>query len=256
MSINDSNANISYRESHKQKGEDYHLTLQTNRLSNTFWDMEKKAISTMIKKHFNNGVDSYLDFACGTGRVIQFVKQFSKHSVGVDISASMLEYAIKNSPDVTFIEGDLTQNNILDDKKFDLISTFRFFPNAEQKLRDEVMAKLVAHLSPDGLVIFNNHLNKSSFRQLVFWRIKKGLFGNFFGKGFGHTMSIIEVTDLVESHGLEIVYRSPIGHLPMTEKVHIVPAKLMLIIESFLTKIIGSERLSQDIVYGCKLKKS
>lgn len=254
MSINDNNTNLSYRESHKEKGEDYHLILQNNRLSSTFWEIEKSYIVKIINNYFNGRVDSYLDFACGTGRVTQFVKQFSKHTLGVDISASMLKCAINNSPDVTFIEGDLTQENIVGDKKFNLITAFRFFPNAEPKLRDEVMTRLVEHLNSDGLIIFNNHLNRSSLRQLFFWRIKKSLFGDMLGKGYGHTMSISEVNNLIETHGLEVAYKLPIGHLPMTEKVHIVPAKLMFIIESFFTKFIGSEKLSQNVIYACKFK--
>ncbi len=65
----------------------------------------------------------------------------------------MFEHAIKNSPDVTFIEADLTQNDILENRQFDLITTFRFFPNAESELRDQVMKKLVKHLDVNGLII-------------------------------------------------------------------------------------------------------
>lgn len=60
-------------------------------------------------------------------------------------------------------------------------------------------------------------------------------------------MSILEVTELVYSHGLEIVCKSPIGHLPMTEKVHIVPTILMQLIESILNDMHK---------YICKFKKT
>ena len=47
----------------------------------------------------------------------------------------MLEFSktILNSDDTTFIHGDFS--NISLDKKFDLITAFRFFPNAEPFLR-------------------------------------------------------------------------------------------------------------------------
>lgn len=246
------NISVSYRASHKKKGEDYHLVLSSNRLHSALWEIEKRSLAKAINDYFHGEVDSYLDFACGTGRVIRSVRQFANYVVGVDVSPSMLEQASKESPDIKFIEADLTKDNELDGQKFDLITAFRFFPNAEPELRSEVMQTLTKLIKPDGLIIFNNHLNSTSLRRIVFWHIKKRLFGNIFGKGYGHSMSRSEVEELIKSHGLEIVDIFPIGHLPMTEKIHIVPTKLMYLVELFFSKYIKSERFSQNIIYVCK----
>ena len=43
----------------------------------------------------------------------------------------------------TLVEGDLTREPLLGERRFDLVTAFRFFPNAEPALRRDVMAALV-----------------------------------------------------------------------------------------------------------------
>ena len=61
-----------------------------------------------------------------------------------------------NSNDTTFIHGDFS--NISLDKKFDLITAFRFFQmlNLFKKNAMEFISK---NLSENGILIFNNHKN-------------------------------------------------------------------------------------------------
>jgi hypothetical protein len=49
---------------------------------------------------------------------------------------------------------------------FDLITAFRFFLNAEPRLRDEVMAWMRDALCPGGLAVVNFHLNPLSMRGI------------------------------------------------------------------------------------------
>ena len=125
----------SYRESHKNKGIDYHQLFDINPRRRLIWSLEKKFISEVISQLPQSSKLTHLDFACGTGRWLNFIKQYTGCSVGVDISSSMLEVARKNNQDLEIFEGDITQMDILGNRKFDIITAFRFFPNAEPELR-------------------------------------------------------------------------------------------------------------------------
>ena len=77
----------------------------------------------------------------------------------MDISSSMLdgkEEKLKNSK---IIIEDFRKTNSLSEKKFDLITAFRFFPNAEPVLRQKAMKFISDHIKDKGYIIFNNHKN-------------------------------------------------------------------------------------------------
>ena len=80
----------------------------------------------------------HLDFACGTGRILEYFAGRVDSSTGVDVSDSMMEVAGRWPPKAELIEADLTQNDVLGDRRFNLITAFRFFPNAEPELRQAV----------------------------------------------------------------------------------------------------------------------
>ena len=73
---------------------------------------------------------------------MSYLEDRTKSAVGVDLSPSMLEVARKNKRSAEIIEADLTRSDVLGDRKFNLITAFRFFPNAEAELRSEAMQVL------------------------------------------------------------------------------------------------------------------
>ncbi|MCP3662153.1 MAG: class I SAM-dependent methyltransferase [Gammaproteobacteria bacterium] len=257
MTNHQESVEVSYRESHKAagKGKEYHDIFQSNGLLYAMWQLEQDALSNIVDQEYLGSVENYLDFACGTARVTTFMSGLVKHANGVDISAEMLSQARQNAPGVNFLHGDITSDpTVLGDRVFDLITAFRFFPNAEPALRNQVMSVLVDRLSVGGLLVFNNHLNDSSLRHKLFFKLKRKLFGTLLGEGVSHSMTIDEVEQLAGSHGLEIVRRYPIGHLPMTEKVYLYPRGPLIAIERFLAKHVGSERSAQYVLYACRRK--
>lgn len=253
--VSDTNiTDTSYRESHTKegKGHDYRENFVANGLLAVLWELEKMALQDIADQQFAGRIPSYLDFACGTGRITGHVSQLADESTGVDISPAMLSEAKTNVTNVNFVEGDLTADDFLVERTYDLITAFRFFPNAEPALRNQVMAAIVAHLKPDGLVVFNNHLNSTSLRHAIFFRLKRKLFGTRLGKGVSQTMTRDEVDDILKQHKLEIIKSYAIGHLPMTEKVYLWPRSLMLAIEKFFYRHVKSERYAQYVMYVCR----
>lgn len=152
---------MDYRESHLARGATYDQLLAEEPFSRYMTVVESRLLGTLIPSLFPNGVARYLDFACGTGRMTQVIAPFARDSVGVDVSASMLEAAQKKLPATRFVAADLTREDV-DLGKFDLISSFRFFGNAQQELRVAVLRALQKRLSPAGYLVINSHRNPHS----------------------------------------------------------------------------------------------
>lgn len=185
-----------YRDSHKGRGQDYHAIFTDSPQTAALWQMERAALNQAVRRYFPVQAPSHLDFACGTGRVLAHLQPLVASSTGVDISDSMLEVARQSSPDSEIIVGDLTREDLLPGRTFDLITAFRFFPNAQPELRSQVMEKLSDMLTPRGIIIFNNHLNADSLYQALLVRT---------GRDPGHAMPMNEVDELVDSSGLRIL---------------------------------------------------
>ncbi len=60
------------------------------------WNIEKIVLEREIVS-INKKNIKYLDFACGTGRVISYVENFVESSHGIDISQEMLNIASKKT---------------------------------------------------------------------------------------------------------------------------------------------------------------
>src|SRR5262245_37552937 len=94
---------------------------------------EAQYVVEIISRCFPDRVPRYLDFACGTGRLTAVVAPMAMDVVGIDVSRSMLKAAASKLPSARFVCGDITTED-LHLGSFDLVTTFRFFGNAEPAL--------------------------------------------------------------------------------------------------------------------------
>jgi len=155
----------------------------------------------------------------------------------------MMEVARNVAPSAELIEADLTQQDVLADREFDLITAFRFFPNAEPKLRLAVFQVLARHLAPHGIFVFNNHKNRNSLRR----RISR-LLGREVARG---TMTHADVEALVAAGNLRILEVIPLASLPLSEKRRLLPISVA---ESLERRFSGQPRLAglaQNLIYVC-----
>lgn len=228
-----------YRESHLGRGEDYHAIFTDVPQTAELWNMEQRALTTAIRRYFPIDPPTLLDFACGTGRVLHHLSPVVASAVGVDISPSMLDIARRETPDCEFVVGDLTRSDLLPGRKFDLITAFRFFPNAQTELRSQVMSKLAGMLTSRGIIIFNNHLNADSLYQSVLTKT---------GRTPGHTMSMIEVDSLVHDSGLRVVAERGFMLLPNPPKYFDHAPALFGRIERVLSQLNARPRLAEDVL--------
>jgi SAM-dependent methyltransferase len=162
------------------------------------WQQEKslldEVVETMVPRR-----GRYLDFACGTGRILGYLEERFDESVGLDLSSTMLDQARPKLSRAQLVCGDATRDPDVVEGRFDFITAFRFFLNAQPELRDEAMDWLVSRLRDrDSLLFFNNHGNTFSSRQIL------SLVKRLQGKK-PRWMSRGEVHRLAKRHGLEVV---------------------------------------------------
>jgi SAM-dependent methyltransferase len=163
-----------YRQSHTAPG-------YGARYNNTYrdgyyaaqWELIEKPLLREIIAGIGVRIDSCLDFACGTCRILKVLAEFSPHVTGVDISAEMLKEA--NIPgNVELLEHDLTVKGL--GRKFDLATAFRFFLNAEDELNRAALSAIREHLHEGATLICNIHMASSSPMGL-FYRTARKIFG-------------------------------------------------------------------------------
>jgi SAM-dependent methyltransferase len=202
-------ADISYRDSHKYagKGAEYEQYYQTQDWEKFLWSREQEVILRILDRYFVDRDIHLLDFACGTGRITSLLENHVKTSTAVDVSSSMLAIAGEKLKRTEIIEADITAENVLKPRKFNLITAFRFFLNAEPHLRLAAIGALMELLSDDGYFVFNNHHNLGSpwIKLLEFCHRKRNPDGIF------NVMTMNEMKNLAEVVGLEIVEIYPIG---------------------------------------------
>ena len=202
-------AKISYRESHKYegKGAEYDAYYQNKAWQRFLWSREQEIILRILEKYFTDKDVHLLDFACGTGRITELLENRVKKSTGIDISGSMLAVAREKLKRTEIIETDITAENVLKPRKFNLITAFRFFLNAEPELRSAAIRAIAELLDEDGYLVFNNHQNSGSpwIKLRCAHHRKKNPEGTF------NIMSIEQMKNLVEEAGLEIVEIYPAG---------------------------------------------
>jgi len=243
-------AKISYRESHKykEKGAEYEAYYQNKKWQRFLWSREQEILVKIIEKYFVSKQVNLLDFACGTGRIAEFLENRVKTSTSVDVSASMLAVAKEKLKRTEIIEADITAENILKPRKFNLITAFRFFLNAELELRSAAIKAIVELLDDDGYLVFNNHQNSGS----PWIRLRYAHYRKKNPEGIYNVMSIEQMKNLVEEAGLETIEIYPIGffHPPKIP----VSFRLSHAIDGAASNFRFMNKLSENLIAVCRRK--
>jgi ubiquinone/menaquinone biosynthesis C-methylase UbiE len=244
-------------------GEKYERAIG-NKFEMVIWEHEQKILGEIFDKYFKDKRNlKYLDFACGTGRVISFFvnKIEAENITGIDTSKKMLAEAESKYPSVQFINGNIaTDDSLLNNKTFDLITSFRLFLNLESENRKILLSKLTPHLSKDGYIIFNNHMNRYSILGFIAFIMNKVLRiplkreappGK---KGIINTMTHREVLDLIDAAKLELVETYKFSLIPAHGSWIALPSEILLATEKKLSRIAFLNNLGKDRIYVCKRK--
>lgn len=245
---------LDYRESHTQKGKGtiYHSSFEKFSFRKEAWIWEKK-IMDKIFDEISTQKSEVLDFACGTGRILNYLQHKFENLTGVDISPEMLGVANRNLVDVTTIQSDLTRDNLFEKNnvRFDIITSYRFFLNAQDSLRKEILQELYKIIKPNGYLVINNHGNASSPAI----RLQKLLF--YFKNRSRSIEEKYIINSLEEKHFLNILKQSGF-EVEATYHRNVIPVinektnfnvKLLRPIEDILSSIPIFRHLARNVVY-------
>lgn len=173
--------------------------------ANIIWDLEKIQIDQLLKiSAIPLSEAAYLDFACGTGRVVSFLEERMRESIGIDISPEMIRIARERVQVSELFSRDILKEPL--DQKFDVITAFRFLRNAEPSLRLNIFRKLAGMLrDKNSVLIFNNHGNPCS-RAAIASPIKSLWLRENRQTGINF-VTHAEVMELMNEVGLQIEHR-------------------------------------------------
>ncbi len=132
------------------------------------WRIEKRIVRKIAEEVVSRRTNpTYLDFACGTGRVLASLEDLAELAVGVDVSMAMLDRAKEKCKRARLLCKDIAQPETEIEGQYDLITCFRFLTNAEPSLRAAALRALHKRLKDDGVLIINTHGNPWSYRLLL-----------------------------------------------------------------------------------------
>jgi len=162
----------SYRKSHVGPGIGKRYDqAHAGRLDSLVWDEHVKPLlrELLAREAGLHSASRYLDFACGTGRILKQGLAFFPEGIGVDISIDMLTEARARVPGAQLIQADVTNDSLPEQLNgmFDCVTMFRFLLNAEPELRRSVLKWLAAHMHPGAALIGNNHMCSASVGGLL-----------------------------------------------------------------------------------------
>lgn len=214
----------------------YEVRYSGHSYDDVLWNIEKhQLLKTILYIRESHRYINYLDFAVGTGRIIAFMENYVDSAIGIDISPAMIEIAKQKVKHSSLHCADITQPMDIITEKYDCITAFRFFLNADHSLKSRVIRVLAELLRDDkSRLIFNNHGNLWS-HKLIMWPINTVCnIGKCYEKRT-HYMSLSQAKVLAENAGLVIDKVMGCGLLSPKAR-WILPFNILLNIESRLAK--------------------
>lgn len=186
--------------------------------STDIWQLQRPVLERILKNFRRERTEPVrlLDFACGTGRVLSSLEPFVDSADGIDISENMIAAAKTKCVKARLQVGDILSNPELLQKKYDVISCFRFLLNAEPEMRSRVLRQLRTVLSvPDGQLLVNVHGNSQSLRHpAIVWRRRRERAEK--SDVMLNEMSPGETKSLLQESGFQVMHQFGFGMLPPT----------------------------------------
>lgn len=210
------------------------------------WPLWEQLIAPDLKLILNeirrSGAESYLDFACGTGRVVEIGKCVFRDATAIDISPEMIEHAAGKHPEVRFVVGDVTRQSNTLEGVFDCVTMFRFLLNAESDLRKLAMKWIGEHVPKGGYLIGNIHLQTMSISGLL----ARGAY--VMGRKHVSHLGRKQTEELLANAGFRVESWQGYRVLP-TVKGRAILGNTMQIAAERLCRVVGLGRLGADHVF-------
>jgi SAM-dependent methyltransferase len=246
---------------HKQgaSGVSYDRSLE-NRFELAIFQLEHGLLLDLFRRlRTSDPATRYLDFACGTGRILAVFKELIRSKVGVDTSPGQLELAREKVPDAELVCGNVVTNpGLLNGRRFDLITSFRLLLNLEPENRVPILRALRAHLAPSGYLVVDNHMNRYSVLGVMallahkVLRVPKKPLVPPGRRGIISTMSEGEMRRTLAAAGLQVDELHRLFVLPGHKSFLLLPTRWLVPLERFLSRVPGINRFSKNQIYVCR----
>jgi SAM-dependent methyltransferase len=166
-------------------------------------EMQRKWLRTLVVERFGAVPFQHVDFACGTGRILQYLSDLAATSIGLDVSPEMLKYAELAVPSARLYALPL-ERPLQFSTAPRVMTAYRLLLNSPVETHKELMT-FAREVLPDrdaGILVLNNHGNVFSSRRLT--TIGRSEHVNHLRMRY--------VRDLLQSNGFEVI-RSSGGQL-------------------------------------------
>jgi SAM-dependent methyltransferase len=213
------------------------------------WELEKAALSSLVGE-FRAGHPHirYLDFASGTGRVAAYLEGQVERGTAIEVSAAMADGARQRLSATEVLCRDITLAGAEVEGKYDLITSFRFFLNAEPALRQAALRALAARMADDtSWLVFNNHGNLWSIK-IAGWPYHRLRHMRGGWRPAGNYLSHSQVKAMLRRAGLRVVRVVGMGVLGGKVCGHLSPARALRL-ETRLASMPFLRRFAQDQLY-------
>ena len=239
-----------YRKSHvsKDKGARYDALYAPGSALAFYCDhFERPYIEAQFARvQKERGGGRYLDFACGTGRILAVGAAYFDDTVGIDVSEAMTTIARTKTPRAQIVEADVLTQPV-DVGTFDVVTLFRFLLRAGV-LRDDILDWLRGVIRDDGILIVNNHRNAHSVRGMTY-RIGHTIRPDGFEN---ELLTDREVAALLRRHGFDVVEAYGFGTVPSFRGRLLLPRWLLLALERRLSRSRRLMRFAKNRIYVCR----
>jgi SAM-dependent methyltransferase len=210
-----------------------------------YWqNFEKPYLENLFARLRQECPGRYLDFACGTGRILQLGFPHFAESVGIDVSNVMLAEARRRVPGARFIQADVMVNPP-PTGTFNVISLFRFILSAEHYLREGVLLWLRSVIARDGVLVLNNHLNGRSPLGVIH-RVDNIRHGRP-----GAPPSDRDIEMLLQRCRFKVFEQYGFGVIPPWRDRRLFPSTPLLYLEKLLGKSKMLQKHAKDRIYLC-----
>ena len=231
-----------------------HREYAKNSVGDLVWQLEKRFLSDMVSR-LRRKLDriDYLDFACGTGRIISFMEDKVDSATGIDVSEAMLSRSSRKVRAATLLNRDINAEGVEIEAQYDLITAFRFLLNAEPDLRKQAMQQLAKRLKgPESRLVVNTHGNPWSYRLLFIpYHWLRAILGNRKLTGY---MTNRKAMSGIEDAGLEVERVMAMGFIS-GRFLKFLPWSLSLWLELNLAKVPALKPFGVNHIFVCRLRK-
>jgi predicted TPR repeat methyltransferase len=207
---------------------------------------ERELLFDVVGRRLGTRPIRHLDFACGTGRIAATLQGRVASTTGVDISPEMLTVAKDRLPRAELVSGDIVADPSILHGRYDLITAFRFFLNAGESLRNDVLGELHDALADDGILLVNVHSNAWSLRALsvLIRRL-------FLRQVWWNQLSYRAVRKELGDRGFEVVELH--GYNYLTSKGYrLFPTPWVLWLERMVSRLQPIRYLAVNLLFVCR----